>query len=286
MVAKANGYFDEQGLNVEILGFTSGRAALEAVIGGGANIATTAEAPTTAAAMSNIPIAFLARTQYSDLKTLTAVDSDINTASDLEGKRIGYTAGTGGEVYSLRLLESAGLTRDDVTMINLRPQEMAPAMSSGSIDAFNSWEPHVANAERALGERVSLIDTRGVYAETFNIVTTVQYMEQNADVLERFMVALLEAEEFILNNPEAAIEIIAVAASMPPEDLTATWSDYVYNVVLDQRTVDVLTAHAEWRLATGNHGGNGTLPDLSTYIFPEILRSVAPERVQIDISNY
>lgn len=61
MVAQANGYFEDHGLNVEILGFTSGRAALEAVIGGGAQIATTAEAPTTAAAMAKTPIAFLAQ---------------------------------------------------------------------------------------------------------------------------------------------------------------------------------------------------------------------------------
>lgn len=283
MVAKANGYFDEQGLDVEVLGFTSGRAALEAVIGGGAHIATTAEAPTTASAMSDTPIAFLARTQYSDLKTLTATDSGINSIEDLAGKRIGYTAGTGGEVYSIKLLEAAGLTREDVTMINLRPQEMAPAMSSGSIDAFNTWEPHVANAHSALGDSVSLIDTRGIYAETFNIVTMQSYMNDSPEVLERFMTALLEAEAYILDNPGSAIAIIAEAASMPEEDLTATWDDYVYQVILDQRTLDVLDAHAQWRIESGNHAGPAEVPDWSAYIFPQILEAIAPDRVQISL---
>lgn len=284
MVAKANGYFEDRGLNVEVLGFTSGRAALEAVIGGGAHIATTAEAPTTAAAMSGTPIAFLARTQYSDLKTLTATGSDIQGIEDLKGKRIGYTAGTGGEVYSVKLLEAAGLTRDDVTLINLRPQEMAPAMSSGSIDAFNTWEPHVANTQDALGDQVKLIDTSGIYAETFNIVTMVGYLEENPDVLERFMTALLEAESYILENPESAISIISEAASMPAEDLAATWDDYVYEVVLDQRTVDVLTAHAQWRLDSGNHAGPAEMPSLASFVYPDILKAVAPERVKVDIN--
>lgn len=279
MVAKAKGYFEDQGLDVEVLGFTSGRAALEAVIGGGAHIATTAEAPTTAAAMSGTPIAFLARTQYSDLKTLTATSSDIDGIEDLEGKRIGYTAGTGGEVYSIKLLEAAGLTRDDVTLINLRPKEMAPAMSSGSIDAFNTWELHVANTQKALGEQVKLIDTSGIYAETFNIVTMVDYLKSHPDVLERFMKALLKAEAYILENPDSAIQIIAKAASMPEKDLAATWDDYVYQVVLDQRTVDVLTAHAQWRIESGNHAGPAEMPELKDFVFPGILKAVAPQRV-------
>ncbi len=283
MVAQANGYFEDHGLNVEILGFTSGRAALEAVIGGGAQIATTAEAPTTAAAMAKTPIAFLARTQYSDLKTLTASESGIETIEDLAGKRIGYTGGTGGEVYSAKLLEAAGLTRDDVTMINMRPQEMAPAISAGAIDAFNTWEPHVANAQNALGDDVSLINTSGIYAETFNIVTMQDYLEDNSDVLERFMAALLDAEAYILQNPDAAIPIIAEAASMPESDLSATWNDYVYQVVLDQRTLDVLNAHAEWRIESGNHAGPAELPDWSEFIYPGVLEAIAPERVQVSI---
>ena len=55
IVAKEKGYFDKQGLDVEILTFTSGKKCLETVLGGAADIATTAEAPTTAAAMANQP---------------------------------------------------------------------------------------------------------------------------------------------------------------------------------------------------------------------------------------
>ena len=39
-----------------------------------------------------------------------------------------------------------------MTLVNLRPQEMLPAIAGGSIDAFDTWEPHIANARKALGE--------------------------------------------------------------------------------------------------------------------------------------
>lgn len=86
-------------MDVVVSNFTTGKKCrLDTVIGGGADIATTAEAPTTAAAMAKLPIAFLARTEYSDLRTL-AVEG-IKTLADLKGKRLAYTAGTGSEVYT------------------------------------------------------------------------------------------------------------------------------------------------------------------------------------------
>ena len=161
IIAKAKGLFEKQGLDISVANFTSGKQCLDTVIGGGADIATTAEAPVTAAAMANQPIAFVAGMEYSDLKTMTAAKAGIKTKADLRGKKIGFTAGTGSEVYTSTLLKAAGLTPADVTLVNLRPQEMLPAMAAGSIDAFDTWEPHVANARKALGENAVLLDTRG-----------------------------------------------------------------------------------------------------------------------------
>ena len=122
------------------------------MIGGGADIATTAEAPVTASAMANQPIAFLAGMEYSDLKTLVRSEGRHQEQSRSSRQEDRFTAGTGSEVYTATLLKSAGLTPDDVTLVNLRPQEMLPALAAGSIDAFDTWEPHIANAKKALGE--------------------------------------------------------------------------------------------------------------------------------------
>ena len=64
--------FEKQGLDITVANFTSGKQCLDTVLGGGADFATTAEAPVTAAAMANQPIAFVAGMEYSDLKTMTA----------------------------------------------------------------------------------------------------------------------------------------------------------------------------------------------------------------------
>ena len=60
IVAQARGIFEKHGLDVAVSNFTSGKQCLDTVVGGGADIATTAEAPVTAAAMAGQPIAFVA----------------------------------------------------------------------------------------------------------------------------------------------------------------------------------------------------------------------------------
>jgi ABC-type nitrate/sulfonate/bicarbonate transport system substrate-binding protein len=285
IVAQDQGFFTKYDLDVSVSNFTSGKLCLQTVMGGAADIATTAEAPTSAAAMAKEPIAFLARTEYSELKTLTAKAAGIKSMSDLKGKRIAFTAGTGSEVYTSALLKKAGLTADDVKLINLRPQDMAAALASDSIDAFNIWEPHVFNASRVMGDKTALLPSSGVYAESFNIVVMQDYLAKNADVIDRFMKALIDAEAWMKANEADAIKVVAATVKMPEADLAAMWKEYVFNVVLDDRTMDILNTHADWRLATGNHPPGAVKPDFTDVIFPGPLRSIDPSRVTASALN-
>jgi len=279
IVAKAKGLFEKHGLDITVSNFTSGKLCLDTVIGGGADIATTAEAPTTAAAMAKQPIAFLARMEYSDLKTLAASSSGIKTKADLKGKRIAFTAGTGSEVYTVTLLKAAGLSASDVTLVNLRPQDMLPALAAGSIDAMDTWEPHIANAKKVLGDKVFEIDTKGVYAETFNIVVMRAYLEKNPELVAKFLAAMLEAEKWMKASPDEAITVVAETVGMKRDDLAAIWKEYVYHVVLDDKQIDVLKAHAAWRLSSGNHPPGATMPDFLKVIEPGPLKKLDPSRV-------
>jgi len=282
IIAKQKKFFEKHGLDVVVSNFTSGKQALDAMIGGGADIATTAEAPVTAAAMAKQKIAFLARMEYSDLKTLTDASDKIASLADLKGKRIGYTVGTGSEVYTMSLLKRAGLTKSDVTLVSLRPQDMAAALSSGGIDAMNTWEPHITNAKKAFGAKVKQIDTKGVYSETFNIVTMQDFLAAKHEVVLNFLRAMLGAEKWMKANREEAISVVAETVGMNRDDLASIWNDYIYEVALDEKTLSVLKAHAAWRLESGNAPSGATMPDFSKIIFADPLKQVAPDRVQLN----
>jgi ABC-type nitrate/sulfonate/bicarbonate transport system substrate-binding protein len=281
IIAQAKGIFAKHGLEITVSNFTTGKQCLDTVLGGGADIATTAEAPVTAAAMAQQPIAFVAGMEYSDLKTMTATGAGIKSSADLRGKRIAFTAGTGSEVYTSVLLKAAGLTAKDVTLVNLRPQEMLPAMSAGSIDAFDTWEPYVANAKKILGEGATPIDTRGLYSETFNIVVTKPYLEANGALVGKFLSAIIEAETWLKEHPDDAISTVAQAVGMNRDELASIWSDYIYHVRLDDKLLGILKTHAAWRLETGNHPPGAAMPDFSKVITTEPLKAIDAGRVTV-----
>jgi ABC-type nitrate/sulfonate/bicarbonate transport system substrate-binding protein len=59
----------------------------------------------------------------------------------LAGKRIGYIEASSAHHTLLQGLAAAGLKETDVTLVNLRIDDMAPALERGEIDAFAGWEP-------------------------------------------------------------------------------------------------------------------------------------------------
>lgn len=281
LIAQERGLFTQQGLQVQITNFTSGRQALETVLGGGAEIATAAESPVTAATFAQQKVALIARMEYSDLKTLVSVEG-VSQPAELRGKRIAYTAGTGSEVYTYSLLERAGLKKSDVTLVNLRPQDMIAAAASGSIDAYNIWEPFIANGQRALGAKARVLSLPGTYTETFNVVVTEAYARAHPAVNVAFLRALIEAETWLKAHREEAITLVARLVGMNREELAAIWGDYVFDVALDPLTLSALEKHARWRIDTNNAaGGAKTLPDFRQVIFSEPLRQIAPERVKL-----
>jgi NitT/TauT family transport system substrate-binding protein len=98
-------------------------------------------------------------------------------------------------------------------------------------------------------------------------------------VVEKFLTALIEAEAWLKAHPEEAITTIATAVGMNRDELASIWSDYVYKVRIDDKLLDTLKTHAAWRLATGNHPPNASMPDFSTVLALEPLKSIDPARV-------
>jgi len=284
IIAQEQHFFAKNGLDVQISNFSNGRQALETVLSNGADVATTAEAPITAAALANQKIALLARMEYSDDKTLTRSAAHISSLADLKGKRIGFSAGTGSEIYTSVLLKQARLTPSEVQLVNLPPQDMPAALAAGSIDAYDSWEPYIANGKKVLGSGAQELDTKGIYAETFNLVVQQAYLKSHPTTVVAFLRAVVEAQAWAKANQDEAITTIARATHMNREDLVATWKNFVFDVVLDQRTLDTLNTHAQWRLATGNAPDGATLPDFRSIIFSAPLAQVDATRVTLPAS--
>src|SRR5207248_11312063 len=73
-------------------------------------------------------------------------NSSIQSPADLKGKRIALSYGTFGHVFVLTGLAKYGLSRADVTIVNLAGESVPDALAAGKIDAGHTWDPFLGQA--------------------------------------------------------------------------------------------------------------------------------------------
>jgi len=280
IIAREKGYFAKHDLDVDFKLFTAGRLTLDAVMAGAADMCATAETPMTAAVMSQRPIAIVARMAKATPTTLVNTASGIKSLQDLKGKKLGVSIGSGTEVYLFNVLAKAGLKPADATYVNLRPEDMPGALANGSVDAINTWQPHIANAERLMPGKTRVVDTAGIYNETWDLVMTQDYLKTHDKQVAAMLRALLDAEAFIQANKAETIDIMSRVVGVERNVVEASWSNFEFRIALDPALLDTLETHSRWRMATGNlPQGVTSVPDYRKTIFAAPLKTVDAKRV-------
>ncbi|MBT6024915.1 MAG: ABC transporter substrate-binding protein [Gammaproteobacteria bacterium] len=66
----------------------------------------------------------------------------ITSVTQLKGKKVGVEIGFVGHLLLLKALEKAGLTEDDVDLVNVSTNETPMVLASGEVDAIVAWQPN------------------------------------------------------------------------------------------------------------------------------------------------
>ena len=78
---------------------------------------------------------------YSNGNDMIVAKAGITSAKDLKGRKIGVEIGFVGHLLLLNALEKAGLTENDVELINVPTNETPQVLASGDVDAIVAWQP-------------------------------------------------------------------------------------------------------------------------------------------------
>ena len=165
-IAEQRGYFKAEGLDINIVDFAGGARALQALVGGSADVVSGAfEHTVNMQAKGQRLRAFVLQGRAPQIvlgvnpKTL----AHYKTIADLKGKKIGVTApGSSTNVMVNFILAKAGLKPSDVSIIGVGagPGAVA-AMRAGQIDALSNLDPVVTLLQRS-GDLKVISDTRVV----------------------------------------------------------------------------------------------------------------------------
>jgi NitT/TauT family transport system substrate-binding protein len=163
-IAEQLGYFKAEGLDVTIVDFAGGARALQAVVGGSADVVSGAFEHTVNMQFKGQPMrAFVLQGMAPQIvlginpKTMP----NFQGIAELKGKKIGVTApGSSTHIMLNFVLAKAGLKPSDVSVIGVGASNGAvAAMRSGQIDAISNLDPVITLLQRSGDLRV-IVDTR------------------------------------------------------------------------------------------------------------------------------
>jgi NitT/TauT family transport system substrate-binding protein len=214
-IAMEKGYFEKQGVKVELQEFNTGAQFVAPLGSGQLDVGSGAiSAGLMNAVDGGVGIKMVAAKSQIGTPSYTSlvvakkhVDSGrYNDLADLKGMKVALPALGIPPHYELSLfLEEAGLTVDDVTIEQIGFAEMVPALSNGSVDAAIAIEPSATLAERSGGaEKVA--GTHEVFPgeQSAAIMFGDRFIEERRDVAQRVMNAYLEGVRYYLGALEDA----------------------------------------------------------------------------------
>src|SRR3712207_781944 len=211
------GFFEEEGLEVEPTVLQSGNEIITGMVAGDYDVGFVGYISAGIAAAKNVPVCVLTASDATgtspedDWQVLVAgADTPIQSPQDLAGKTLSVN-GLGGvaEVMIKAALDQEGVDWRSVELIEVPFPEVPAAIAAGRIDAGYTSEPFVTTVLDQ-GGKVVFAPQSAIAPEYPNgsYSTTQQAFQENSDLMERFEAAMTKSLDYARDNPDAVRKII------------------------------------------------------------------------------
>lgn len=241
IIAQENGYFAEAGLEVEVIAPADPSAPPKLVAAGRADLAISYQPQLHLQRHAGLPLRRVGTLVATPLNCLLVLeDGPIETPADLSGRKVGFSVGGVEDAVLGAVLETHGVTLDEVELINVN-FSLSPAIMSGQVDAvigaFRNFELNQMDIEGVAG-RCFYVEEEGL--PTYDELIYVANPDtMDADMIRRFLAATQRATQFIVNHPDDSWEIFASTAPELRDELNRrAWIDTLPRFALRPAALD------------------------------------------------
>ena len=252
------GFFEEAGLELELVNGMGGPSAVAGVQSGSVDIAIAAPDTLVTSRTQGIELTALANAGSvpadgtGGSKVLVRADSDIDGAKDLEGKTIGVFGLKGlDDIAIMTAMDAEGADSSSVEFVNLDNSAMLGAVERGDIDAAAVAEPFQSQAVND-GELKVAFDFWPVAnpeGSTLTLwFTSDEQMTEDRAMVEAFTEAMTKSSAYADAHHDELRAILPTVTQMSEEQAEAT-SLQVYSRELDikdfERALERLQKYAD-----------------------------------------
>jgi NitT/TauT family transport system substrate-binding protein len=220
-IAKDLGYFDDEGISLDLMAFESGLQSLRGGVAGGLDILGASSEPVIKAISRGAKL----RSIFSYAHKLTVVmvaQEGIKSPRDLRGKMLGIQdVGAFREVMTRAVLHSAGLSPQDAQYVPVSSAGYISGLISGKIDTaiLHIDQAYMARAKKpSLHVLVPLWEIMPAYwYGTFT--TSEELLRKDPALMAGAVAALINAHRFMYRNKDRTLELASKHTGYPKEVL-------------------------------------------------------------------
>lgn len=218
-VAEEKGFFDQRGVDVDLMNFNWDQDMTAALASGNLHVV---------AAGSNAVIANV--NQGVDQKGFLVMDlsfeadailagAGVGSIADLKGKSVAFETGATSDLLMNYALRENGMTLADVTHVPMGASEAGLALIAGRVDAAVTYEPYISTALAQDGGYKVLYtaaEKPGLISDM--LTASGAWIAANPDEVKAIILAWDDAVRFIRENPAEGKAMIAKAVGSPMEE--------------------------------------------------------------------
>jgi len=243
IIAQENGYFQERGLEVNIIPPADPSDPPKLVAAGKADLAVSYQPQLHLQVEEGLPLVRVGTLVATPLNCLLVLrDGPIKSISDLKGRKVGFSVAGVEEALLGAILAPNGLGMDDVELVNVN-WSLSPSLMSKQVDAvigaFRNFELNQMDIEQVPG-KCFYLEEEGLpaYDELIYVANSAD-IDSKRDQIARFLAATEKATQFMVNHPQESWKIFSATAKELQDELNErAWFDTLPRFALRPAALD------------------------------------------------
>ena len=227
-LAEVQGYFEKNGINVELVQLDSLSDVQRAYLNGHVDgMASTMIEAVQASHLGNKPLKIIMVPDYSNGGDVLIGATEFNSVAQLKGKRVGVEVSSLGIYVLHRALSKHGMTLDDVELVNTKQERALNELNAKNIDAVVTYPPFSVEILKSKGYE-KLFTSAEIPFEIIDVVSVSEsVLIAQPEFVPRLRASWQMALDYMASDPARSMQIMAEREGISVEDFEAALEDLV-----------------------------------------------------------